>query len=114
MTDEQFQQLIDLLGKVGNAAYELAVRQAQIEAVSSVVGFLVCALFAIVGYRMFSAGKKRYSESSYDIFPMFGMALGGLSMVCGVIFGADYVTRVIHYGLNPQWAALVKLSELVR
>ena len=114
MTDEQFQQLIDLLGQMGNAVYAIAVRQAQVEAASSVIWAFAFVLCLIGGYRMFRKGLSTYQEEKYDIMPMFGLMFGGIGITAGVIGTATCLTTVIHYALNPQWAALVKLSELVR
>lgn len=114
MTEEQFQQLVDLLGELGSAAYALAVRQAQIEAVTSLISALGFIVLGIVAYRVILWGKEKVANDDSNPGGYFALLFGAVGGVVGLVGAVDCVIQTIHYAINPQWAALAKLAELVR
>lgn len=119
MTNEQFQQLIALLGQIGKQAYDIAVRQAKIEAATSFLWMLLALVGVWLSYKGVAFGVKwfRSKHEKWDDMEtpaLVGMVVGCMALpICAVLAVSDLV-NVIQYALNPQWQALLELSKLVK
>jgi hypothetical protein len=134
VTNEQFKMLLDLLGKLGSAGYELAYHQAQIEAVNAIIFGVICLILFCVfmamlkrGFRMMQVSPKpteaqvrRYgpdwtpnrSDAALTVI-IVNLTVGAIGGVLSGAFALSNFQTAILYGLNPGYAALKLLAALV-
>lgn len=120
MTPEQFNELVTLLGQIGQSAYDLAVRQALIDGVIATLFALLAFALSLVclraarrrcltaqatdsGWSVWSPNSKG-SETAFLFY-----ALGTILL----IFALVEVAIALPLLLNPGWAALARLVALV-
>lgn len=111
MTDEQFQQLIQVLGEVGSTAYASAIKGVYVEGATSILLFVIlagvgAACLASVWRMVKSADGDWYEIDPVIIFPSIGMVLLFVFSVVSLCTGINYL-------LAPDWYALQRLAGLV-
>jgi hypothetical protein len=118
MTDEQFQQLVLILGQVGNAAYAAALRRAEVNAwingVTAVIGLIVFSASIVIGLRLIRMADKPdvTSEAQRNISTSFIIVLCvGVFSLFDALITAPTAIKLIY---SPEFAALQYLATLVR
>jgi hypothetical protein len=126
MTPEQIQELLDKLFEIGGAAaskgFELAMRQVQVNAISTglwmifILALAVAAgLFAKRSFKSIKAKKAAYPNNRVDTSgDEFAVAWGLCGAAIGFILVPILGSSLIGYLMNPEWYAVKLLLEFVK
>lgn len=120
MTDQQFQRLMEILGQVGNQAYQSAYQQAQINgrldlAAAGICGLvLVLAILAVIwGFRQVMNDELSADSPRSNLGA--GLAFTGAVVILFALgLGSTFAWNAYSELTNPSWAAIQLLARLVR
>jgi len=121
MTDPQFQQLMLVLGQIGNTAYQAALQQVYVDAHLKLFWgyvFLVLTLLGVIivilGFKEFERASKRVKTYASDDDMGAGISVVGF----GIIF-VTFILAAMNFSdaytmlLSPQWQAIQLMAHLV-
>lgn len=118
MQEEVLQRLDTLANRLGVAVehlYAVLVRQAYVEFVQALIGFMLVAGAAYLWYRLGKWYNDENTELDYTSTDHYGFVLVVTGMVLLVVsIGIIYhLVTTIGYLINPEYFAVKKIIELM-
>jgi hypothetical protein len=118
---EALTPLMEKLGQGGEAAWEIAVRQQQVEAIRGLVWPIPLAVALFASWRFYRWAKDWNGAGEYDYNKQEGhsivLVIGTVTLGCAVVALATGTategTAAIGRLINPEWYALRSLLDLV-
>lgn len=127
MTNEQFQQLLQILGNVGNVVYQMALRQVYIDIVQNFLWATLLFGVSILLWRWVVAQSKIMKKASsgksdqdwllglhVDMSKTLGVIFGAIGSIVGFGLAIGLINNAIGMLISPQWYAIQYLSGFVR
>lgn len=121
MTQQQFDQLMQILGQIGNTAYQAAYQQAltnsRVDAFLSGLAAVVVVMGMLATFWAFRLALKRIKDEpnsdNEQVWGMLGVITTIVSIVATIIAIGCGLSAYKEMA-NPTWYAIQYLSQLVR
>jgi hypothetical protein len=114
MTDQQFQQLVELLGKIGTFAYDAALRQVYVDGWRNLIMGAVFLFAAIVFAKVCIRAARHLIDSPDEDMWIMASLFTGIFSAGILIASVASLNSAFVLLLSPQWNALRHMASLVR